>query len=63
MRAEVAGVKQSPALDLDQQHMRVKGAVIGQIWRNLKRPYLKLLPTLPGSEVSIDRFAENPEVS
>jgi hypothetical protein len=59
VRPEVTRVEEAFSLRLDQQHMGVKGTVIGQVRRNPKWPHLERRPALPESEVSSDRFAEN----
>src|ERR1022692_655896 len=59
VRSEVTRVEDAFSLHLDQQHMGVKGTVIGQVRRNSKPPHLERRPALPGSEVPINTLAEN----
>jgi hypothetical protein len=59
MRPEVSRIEETLSVHLDEQHMGVKGTVIGQVGRNPKRSHLERQPALPESDVSIDRFAEN----
>ena len=60
MRPEVSRIEETLSVHLDEQHMGVKGTVIGQVRRNPKRPHLEGRTALPEPEVPIDRFAENP---
>jgi hypothetical protein len=48
MTPEVAGVEEPASIDLDQQHVRMEGRVVGQEGRDTKGPELEGLVAAPG---------------